>query len=147
MLINLNPQKLSLPIVITASLRAQAFLCLLCWFLTIITTTSGEPAAATANIAKANPIVPIVPVVTKPVAAVPNVPPPQSPLPQPAAVQVENKTRTGQTFVDSQKKIPEDLSQVSWSVPCPTGWGSSELNFQSNVTKDTIHLLTRKNSR
>ena len=124
MLINLPPQKLS--IVITASLRAQAFLCLLCWFLTI-TTTSGEPAAATANIAKANPIVPIVPVVTKPVAVVPKVLPPQSPQPA-AAGQVENKTRTGQTFVDSQKKIPEDLSQVSWSVPCPTGWVSSQLS-------------------
>ena len=138
MLINLNPQKL--PIVITASLGAQAFLCLLCWFLTI-TTTSGEPAAATANIAKANPLVPIVPVVTKPVAAVPNVPPPQSP--QPAAVQVENKTRPGQTFVDSQKKIPEDLSQVSWSVPCPTGWVSSQLSC-INTLKQCDELIDWK---
>ena len=137
MLINLPPQKLS--IVITASLRAQAFLCLLCWFLTI-TTTSGEPAAATANIAKANPIVPIVPVVTKPAAAVPKVLPPQSPLPQPAAGQVENKTRT---FVDSQKKIPEDLSQVSWSVPCPTGWVSSQLSC-INTLKQCDELIDWK---
>ena len=124
---------------ITASFRTQALVFVCCWWL-VITTTSAMPAAATAssssssisssssnNISnnssnmgsnsssKANPVVPVV--------TMEAVLPPPYPATQPTILG-DNKTDDGiaQTFGSALNDTSEDLNQVVWSLPCPSGW-------------------------
>ena len=121
---------------ITASFRAQALVFVCCWWL-VITTTSAMPAAATAssssssinNSSSSNNIInssnssskanlPVVPVVTMEAVL-----PPPYPATQPTIL-ADNKTDDGiaETFGSALIDTSEDLNQIVWSLPCPSGW-------------------------